>query len=179
MKPNSTTHPTYMRTLLGCALLAFSAALGALALQAGSSQARGGLREAPATATPTLARTAGAETLNELLSMRITSAKGKKVSARGSSSGSVVGPVSFNLVLSSASRASVEFYGTTSGGTLGGTGTASYRVAGPISYFTGTVTGTHGSGKYAHVYSQGITFSGTVNRKTYEVTVRMRGKWHA
>ncbi len=175
---NNATHPKRMQVLFGCALLAFATALGGLLLETGSSHASGGSRDALATMKPARAGTAKVETINELMRMRITSVKGKRVSARGSSSGTIAGSVSFNLVLSSASRASAEFVGGNSSGTIYGKGTASYRVAGPISYFNGTVTSVSGNRRYAHSYSLGIAFSGTVNRKTYEVTMRLRGKWH-
>ena len=198
MPLNRATRPKRLRALLGCTLLAFAAALGVLSLQTGFSHASGGSRGAlatvggsrgalatvggsrgaTATVEPTWAGTAGVETINELMRMRITSVKGKKVSARGSSSGTINGSVSFYLILSSASRASAEFFGSNSNGTVSGKGTASYRVAGSISYFNGTVTSVSGSRRYRHSYSLGIEFSGTVNRRTYEVTMRLRGKWH-
>jgi len=184
MRLNKANHPKYTNALLGCALLTFATALSVLSLQAGSSHASRGsggavARIAATTVKRTWAGTAGAEALNEPMHMRITSVKGKLVSARGSAGGTIAGSVSFNLVLSSASRASAEFQGSNSHGTISGKGTASYRVAGPISYFDGTVTSIGGSGRYAHAYSQGIQFSGTVNRKTYEVTMLLHGKWHA
>ena len=180
MSLHSSTHPKRARALLGCALLTFATAVSVVSLRAESSHAsRGEGNAAAATAEPAWARMAGAETLNEPMHMRITSVKGKLVSARGSTGGTISGSVSFNLVLSSASRASAAFYGSNANGTISGKGTSSYRVSGPISYFNGTVTSISGTRRYAHAYSLGIQFSGTVNRKTYAVTMLLHGKWHA
>ncbi len=124
------------------------------------------------------ARVAGVENLNELMRLRITNVKSKKVTAVGVASGSISGSVSVYLLLSSASHAQAEFDGRNSHGTLRGFGTASYHVAGSMSYFSGTAQSVTGSGRYAHAQSLGIQFNGTMNRRTYEVTMRLYGKWH-
>lgn len=121
----------------------------------------------------------GAEPLYEQMRLHMTKVKGKFISASGSSRGSVAGPVSFNLTLSSASHATIAFRGSNSHGVITGTGAAIYHTAGVVSHFSGTVQSVRGSGKYAHARSLGIHFYGTMNRKTYQVTVVMRGRWHA
>jgi hypothetical protein len=122
---------------------------------------------------------AGAQAIEEVMNMHITKAQGKVVLASGSSTGSVAGPVTWRLVLSSGSQATATFVGHNAKGTMEGSASASYRVAGPISYYSGEVTKLSGTGSYAHARSLGIRFSGAVNRKTYQVKIKLAGRWHA
>jgi hypothetical protein len=158
------------------AALILAAALSVLLLLAATGYASGaGSREHAIVRRR--ARAAATETLNEQMRMHITSVKGKRISGEGSASGTVAGSVSFNLVLTTGSRGSAEFSGRNSHGTIEATGAASYRVSGPVSYYTGSVTSITGTGKYAHAHSLGLTFSGTLNRRTYEVIFQLHGKW--
>jgi hypothetical protein len=157
MRFNGAIHPKPARRLFGCALLGLAAVLG---LHSGWADA------------------AGTRSLDEVMHMHIEEVNGKRVSARGAASGTIAGNCSFDLVLSDGSHAAATFYGHNSHGTISGTGVAAYRVAGAISYYSGKVTGLRGTGRYAHAASRGIEFSGSVNRRTYEVKMHLRGKWH-
>ncbi|HEU4393527.1 MAG TPA: hypothetical protein VFR04_07825 [Solirubrobacterales bacterium] len=116
--------------------------------------------------------------LDEILHLRIKKVKGKRVFAKGRATGTVAGTGSFKLLLSNGSSASATFFGHNSHGTISGTGVATYRVAGAISYYSGKITSLQGTGRYAHAGSRGIRFSGTVNRRTYQVKMHLQGKWH-
>jgi hypothetical protein len=124
------------------------------------------------------AKAAKTETLNESFHLHLTKVKGEKIEAQGKGTGTITGNVTFNLTLVTASRATAEFSGTNSSGTMTGGGTGNYHVAGAISYFTGNVTNVHGKGRYSGVTNLGIKLSGSVNRKTYEMSMTMQGKWH-
>jgi hypothetical protein len=133
---------------------------------------------APARAGAVWAQASGVKSLDELMNMRIKKVKGKRVAARGSATGTVEGKVDFNLVITNGSHATASFHGENAHGTISGTGVASYRVDGAVSYYTGTVTSLTGTGRYAHADERGISFSGTVNRRSYAVIMHLRGKWH-
>jgi hypothetical protein len=173
MQTNRTIRLDPVRVLLG-----LGAALAVLWLAAGSSRAGEG---SPGGLNATNAARAQASTirsLDETMHMRIKKVKGKRISAKGNAVGSVAGKGSFKLVLSNGSSATATFYGHNSQGTISGTGVAGYRVAGAISYYDGKITSLQGTGRYAHASAHGITFSGTVNRRTYEVTMHLRGHWN-
>ncbi len=128
------------------------------------------------------ARDSGASTvrsLDETMHLRIEKVKGKRLTAGGRTVGTVAGRGSFTIILSNGSHAVATFHGRNAHGSISGTAVANYRVAGAISYYSGRVTSLHGTGKYAHVASLGIGLSGTVNRRTYKVTMHLRGKWRA
>jgi hypothetical protein len=175
MQVNGSIHRKPARAALGLGLLGLLAALAALCPAIDSSRASDGLVSARAAAW---AEASKVKSLDEVMHMRIKKVKGKRVSARGRAVGTVAGKGSFNLVLSNGSRATATFYGHNSHGTISGTGVASYRVDGAVSYYNGTVTSLSGTGRYARAASRGIRFSGTVNRRTYKVKMRLRGKWH-
>jgi hypothetical protein len=161
------------------ALLALTIALIALWSVAGSAYAGGSSAPSRGKTHSEQARTAGVESLNEVMHLSITSAKGQRIAAQGTATGTIAGSFDFKLFLSSASRASAEFSGSNSHGTVHGSGTASYRVSGAVSYYTGTVSSITGTGRYAHAQSEGLQFSGTLNRRSFEVTIRVQGKWRA
>jgi hypothetical protein len=168
MLVKGTNHPRHRLELSAAVLLGVVASLAALWLALGSSQASAGAA----------AQTSAVKNLDEILSMRIKKVKGKQVSAKGRAIGTVAGKGSFNLLLSSGSSASATFSGHNSHGTISGNGVADYRVAGAISYYSGKITSLQGTGRYARASSRGIRFSGTVNRRTYQVKMHLRGRWH-
>jgi hypothetical protein len=177
MQINGTFNLRSMRVLRVWAPFAVAAALGVCWLAVGSARAGDGSLGRLAVASPPAAEASAVRTLDELMRMRIKKVQGKRVSAKGHSVGTVAGKVSFNLVLSNGSHATASFSGRSAHGTISGTGIASYRVAGAISYYSGTVTDLSGTGRYAHAATRGIKFSGSVNRKSYKVTMHLLGRW--
>jgi hypothetical protein len=123
------------------------------------------------------ARAARIETINETLSLKISSIKGNTIYGHGSSKGAIAGTGSFNLTLQNASRATATFSGASSRGGFAGSGTGNYRVSGALSYFTGSVNSLRGNGGYAGAKTLGISVSGTVNRQTFTMTITLHGKW--
>ena len=111
--------------------------------------------------------------------MEIKKKDGSNLSAKGSASGSVDGKVSFKIHTVSGSKATASFYGHNFHGTISGTGVAKYNVSGAVTYYTGKIKTLTGTGKYAHASSDGISLSGTVNRRTYDVKMTLTGRWHA
>jgi hypothetical protein len=167
MQVNGMISHKAIRTLLG--------SLAALAALWWAVPAPAGGREAASAGS---AEASTVKSLDEFMHMRIKKVKGKRVSAKGVAVGTVVGKGSFKLVLSNGSRASATFYGRNAHGTISGTGLAGYRVSGAISYYSGKITSLRGTGRYAHASPRGITFSGTVNRRSYKVKMHLRGRWN-
>ncbi len=173
--PNS--HPA--RALPIAWLILASAALAVVLFAAEPSHAGGAHARNRTTVGARGAKAAKTETLNESFHLHLTKVKGSKIYAQGKGTGTITGAATFDLTLVTASRATANFTGTNSGGSMTGVGTGSYRVAGPMSYFSGSATSMHGSGRFAGVSNLGIKISGVVNRKTFEMSMTMTGKWHA
>jgi hypothetical protein len=113
--------------------------------------------------------------LNESGRLQLTSKKGFALNERGSTSGAIVGSMYIHLNLAPGSRVTAEVNIYPRGGSLTGTGSASYRVEGGVAVFSGTLSITRGTGKYAHARAPGLRFTGTIQRRNDAVAVRLSG----
>jgi hypothetical protein len=164
-------------TIAPTCLTALLTALALSSIAVGSSGAGAGSHGSERAATAVGAEASAVKNFEETLRMQVTKKKGKRVAAKGRAAGTVSGKASFRSVLTNGSRASVTFFGHNSHGTISGTGVARYRINGAISSYNGKITGLEGTGRYARARSRGITFSGTVNRRTYDVKISLAGRW--
>lgn len=178
MRIKSIPNSNSARALLVAGLILASAASSVVLLDVEPSHAGGAHARNRPTAGVRGAKAAKTETLNESFHLHLTKVKGSKIYAQGRGTGTITGAASFDLTLVTASRATANFTGSNSSGTMTGVGTGSYRVAGSMSYFSGSVTSVHGSGHFAGVANIGIKISGSVNRKTFEMSMTMHGNWH-
>lgn len=117
------------------------------------------------------------EALDEHSYLHLTYVKGNRIAGHGQASGTVPGSGSAELKLVGADRAVGEFSGGNPGGSVSGRISASYRVAGAVSYFSGRVTSLHGTGRYAGARSLNIEFSGTLDRPKLTLTMSAVGGW--
>lgn len=146
---------------MGCAALL--AGIGAFAVTASS------------TAQPA-ARAARTIALNETGHLHLTSHRHLTLNERGSASGTIRGTIYIHLNIISTNRVTAEVNIYPSGGSLSGYAKASYRVAGPTASFSGTMSITRGTGRYAHAHGSGLSFSGTIRRSDDAITVRLSGQ---
>jgi hypothetical protein len=123
--------------------------------------------------------TASAQNFEESLRMEITKADGNGMSGKGSATGTIDAKVSLKLHTINGEKAKATFYAHNSHGTLSGTGSAKYSVSGAVSTYNGKINTLEGTGKYSGASSQGITLSGTVNRRTYRMKMALTGRWDA
>jgi hypothetical protein len=156
-----------MRSIANRSLAAASAlaAAGALALSGGAVGALG-----------STAHTAGTTTLNDSANLRETSHKGFNLYEGGHASGTIPGSVSLHLDVISTNRVSAQITVNANGGSMSGTATGAYRSNGGTASFSGSLSITHGTGKYSHAHGSGLSFSGTIQRSSGAVSVRVNGK---
>lgn len=152
--------------VLSTALLAGSS-LGVLGT--GSAAGSGGA------AGRTVAGISRAVSLSETGRLRLTSKKGFTLNERGSASGTIAGSIYIHLHLVSTTRVTAEVNIYPAGGSLTGSGSGSYHVVGGYASFSGTLSITRGSGKYAHARASGLRFTGTIQRRDDSVTVKLSG----
>lgn len=131
---------------------------------------------AAATTSHNVATAARTISLNETGRLRLTSMKGFTLNERGSASGTISGPIYIHLHLVSKSRVTAEVGIYPQGGSLSGSGSASYRVEGSHAAFSGTLAITRGSGKYARARASGLRFTGTIQRRDDSVAVQLSGR---
>jgi hypothetical protein len=115
-------------------------------------------------------------TLNESGQLHRTSHSGLKLNEQGSASGTIRGTIYIHLDVVSPNRVTAEVNIYPSGGSLTGTGSASYRVDGGTASFSGTLSIDRGTGTYAHASGSGLKFSGTIQRLSGSVAVHLSGK---
>jgi hypothetical protein len=128
-----------------------------------------------AVAAAPLANASRSSTISESGRLHLTSKQGFTLNEQGSTTGTIAGSIYIHLHLTSTSKVTAEVSIYPSGGSLSGTGSATYRVEGAYAVFTGSLAITRGSGKYAHARASALRFTGTIQRRNDAVTVRVSG----
>jgi hypothetical protein len=97
--------------------------------------------------------------------LRVTKNHGSELDAQGPVTGTVDGYLKLKVNISSASRMTSRFVGSSSKGSIEGTAVSEYGVSGNTVYYTGVANITHGTGAYAHVNARGVHEEGSMDRK--------------
>lgn len=130
---------------------------------------------ATSSAAPPKATAAKTITLNESGQLHRTSHAGLKLNEQGSASGTIRGTIYIHLDVVSPNRVTAEISIYPSGGSLTGSGSASYSVDGGTASFSGTMSIDRGTGTYAGAHGSGLKFSGTIQRLSGAVSVHLSG----
>jgi hypothetical protein len=132
-----------------------------------------------ATAADALGRARAARVLsvNDAAHMHLISSGGNTLIEEGQATGSLPGRVRAHLSIGpSTVKSSFTIY--LHGGSISGRGVARLNVGhGAYASFGGSLTVTHGSGRYAHVYGSGGLY-GTINRNNDNAVVQVVGNLH-
>jgi hypothetical protein len=143
-------------------------ALTAMAIPLGAGVASGA-------ATPS-AHFAKTVSLNETGRLHLVSKRGFTLNESGTASGTIKGAISVRLTITSSSRVSAEVTISPKGGSISGSGTASYRKGESGAGFAGALSIVRRSGSYAHAQGSGLKFSGTISRSNDAITVHVTGR---
>jgi hypothetical protein len=138
-------------------------------LLTGPGASSGALAPAPAHAARTFA-------LNESGRLSLTGKHGFTLNELGSASGTITGKIYVHLTIVSTDRVSAEVNIYPREGSISGQGTASYRKGSTTANFSGSMSIDRGTGCYAHIHGQGLSFSGTIARSNDAVTVHVSGR---
>jgi hypothetical protein len=132
----------------------------------------------PAWARPAVPLAHAARTffLSETGRLRLTSKHGFTLNERGQASGTAAGTIYVHLKIVSTSRVTAEVNIYPRGGSISGYGTASYVRGSTTANFSGTMSIGRGTGRYAHAYGAGLSFTGTIERSSDAVTVHVSGR---
>ena len=133
--------------------------------------AAGGVAAAP------LARAAHSLTANEHASLHLVKKNGSILHESGSASGTLPGSVSATFNTSNTARVtgSVTFH--PAGGSITVTVLGYPQSLGTVAKVSGSVSVRGGTGRYRHAAGSG-SFTGSVNRRTWRVTVNARVSLH-
>ena len=114
--------------------------------------------------------------LNETGRLHLISKHGFTLSEVGTASGAIKGPISVHLTIVSTTRVSVEVTLSPKGGSVSGSGTASYHKGEANASFSGALSVSHRSGSFSHAQGSGLKFSGTIARSNDAITVYVSGR---
>lgn len=145
---------------------ALAAAAAALALAVGATGASGSAAHAARTVS-----------LNDSGNLHKTSKHGFNLYESGNASGSISGSVSLHLDVVNTNKFTAELTVYPKGSSITGKASGSYRVNGGTASFSGSLSVTHGSGRYSGAHGSGISFSGTIQRSNDAVTVHVHGNF--
>jgi hypothetical protein len=134
-----------------------------------------GLGRASASASASKGVAARTIVLHESGVLRLTSHHGLTLNEQGTASGTIRGTIYIHLNVVSTNRITAEVNIYPNGGSLTGNASASYRPAGAVASFSGTMTVSRGTGSYGHAHGSGLTFTGAIQRSNDLVTVKMTG----
>ncbi|MCL2770197.1 MAG: hypothetical protein FWD42_08850 [Solirubrobacterales bacterium] len=116
--------------------------------------------------------------LKESASMHKVGGKGFTINESGNVSGSIKGKMSLTITVSGLTHVTARLTVYPSGGgSINGTASGSYRVAGAVAHFSGTANLKGGSGKYKKASGSGLKFSGVVHRGSDAVSVSVSGNF--
>ncbi len=138
--------------------------------------AAGAIALATVAAAAPVARSARTISLSETAYLHPTSRPTLTINEEGSASGTIKGTIYIHLHLENSHdgvTAEVNIY--PHGGSLSGHGSASYQVEGADAVFSGKLSITQGTGSYAQARAPSLRFSGSIQRRTDDVTVRLSG----
>lgn len=160
--------PTRRRRLAGLLVLCSTSAVVPMG--------GGPLAAASALGQPPLARPSRTITLSETAHLHLTSEHSLTLNEEGQASGTIRGTIYIHLHLSNnhgGVSAEVNIYPR--GGSLTGSGSATYRVEGAQAVFSGKLAIARGTGSYLHASAPGLRFTGTIQRRTDAVAVQLSG----
>jgi hypothetical protein len=123
-----------------------------------------------------MAFSARAISLNVIGRLHLKSKHGFTLNEQGSVSGTITGTIYVHLTAVSTSRVTAEVNIYPSGGSLSATGSAHYRRGATTATFAGSMSLNRGTGRYSHVRSSSLSFSGTIyESKNDAITVHVTG----
>ncbi len=144
-----------------------------------SSTMSGGIASTTASADSQLvqhrAATARTTYLSETANLHLVAHQGTQIlHEEGQASGTLNGRLTAVLNIA-YTKATGTFTARSSGGTLTGRGTESYYVSGKNGHFSGRMTITGGTGRYAHASTSVLQTSGLIKRAHYELLMTVNG----
>ena len=113
--------------------------------------------------------------VNETAHLHLVSHKKAVLYERGVGSGTFNCPLAIRFTISSTT-VGISFLCSPRGGSINGTGSASFYVDGAVGRIAGVLSITHGTGTYMHASGPSLKLTGSISRETYATVVRVSGK---
>ncbi|HEX7453553.1 MAG TPA: hypothetical protein VF294_14765 [Polyangiaceae bacterium] len=117
-----------------------------------------------------------AVSLNETGRLHLVSKHGFTLNELGTASGTIRGKITVHLKIVSSSRVTAEVTITPQGGSLSGSGNATYHKGETEATFSGGLSINRRSGTYSRAQGSGLRFSGTIAQSNDAITVHVSGR---
>ena len=122
-------------------------------------------------------------TINDTAHLHRTSGRGitinQVLNEQGTATGTIAGTIYIHLRVVSPNRVTAEVNIYPRGSSITGSASASFRAAGALASFKGTINIIRGTGRYSHAHGSGLSFSGAIRRVNDAVTVHVSGRMSA
>jgi hypothetical protein len=168
-KRHTPTHPRTPTSAKPTRTRRLTVLLPGLLLALSASAASAGGTPPPSTPRADTARTLQA---SDTAKLRYIKHSGSQLLEEGTAQGDLPGNMRANLSIGATFTGSFTIY--THGATITGHGTATPHGASLDEHFSGTLTVTGGTGRYAHAHGH-AKLTGTFNRRTYAITLQTSG----
>jgi hypothetical protein len=106
--------------------------------------------------------------------LHLTSTQGEVLFEEGPAKGALAGTVKVRFTVGATVAGSFTIY-PRGGGSISGRGSARLHSTGTYASFGGSMSVSHGTGRYAHAHGQ-AGFYGTVNRRTNALVIQTTGR---
>jgi hypothetical protein len=106
--------------------------------------------------------------------LHLTGTSGEQLEEEGPTTGALPGKARAQFVVGTSVNGSFTFY-PRGGGSITGHGSARLHSTGTIASFSGSLSVSHGTGRYTHAHGSG-GFDGTVTRRTDALTIKTTGR---
>jgi hypothetical protein len=113
--------------------------------------------------------------LSDSARLRGTSGSGRHINGQGTLTGTIRGAVYIHLLLGPGRTFTAEANVYARKGSLSGQGAGRYQVGNFHVQFSGSVSMSRGTGRYAHARAHDLRFTGSVNLLDGAVTLRLSG----
>jgi hypothetical protein len=120
----------------------------------------------------TAART---QSFNISSTLHLVGKPGHVLNEQGTFSGTQSGTIAIRFTSVTSTSGEASFVAYPSGGSVSGRTSTRGQVVGAHVYFSGSMTITGGTGKWAHASGRGLGFSGVVDRQNFHATTHMTG----
>jgi hypothetical protein len=123
---------------------------------------------------PPKARAARAFNITDEAHLHVTHSSGELLQEEGSATGALPGTVRVSFRIGTSVTGSFTIY-PRGGGSISGQGSARLHSTGTYASFGGSISVSHGTGRYAHAHGRGGLY-GTVNRHNDALVVQTTGR---
>lgn len=113
--------------------------------------------------------------LSESGRLHRTSGSGLHLNEQGTATGTIHGTVYIHLQVGSGQTFTAEVNVYAQGASLSGRGSGHYRLAAGDARFSGSLSITRGTGRYAQASAHDLRFTGSIQRSDYAVSVALFG----